>query len=94
MRASKALKDYQAKWLEKTVRYLNRDMVVVGVGDDGAQCEYDYRRRYKPNGTLILRDPDGAERRVHEFDLHNATPGVTEVRRSAEGIVETIPGEL
>lgn len=73
-RESKQLKKYREKWVGKAVAYRDEPMKVVGVGDDGAQCDYDQRRKYKPTGTLFLRDRYGAEHSAPEkwVSLHNA----------------------
>ncbi len=33
--------------------------MVEGVGDDGARCDYDRRRRAKPTGMLFVRRENG-----------------------------------
>lgn len=65
-RESKQLKKYREKWVGKAVAYRDEPMEVVGVGDDGAQCDYDQRRKYKPTGTLFVRDRYGAEHSAPE----------------------------
>lgn len=53
-RESRELVRFRDKWIGKLVRFKTRIGLVVGVGDDGSQCDGDYRRRYKPTGMLIV----------------------------------------
>jgi len=68
-RFSKELIEYQQKWMGRRVVYQGTQMQVVGVGDDGAQCDYDQRRKFKPNGVLFLRGDDGLELMASEHSV-------------------------
>jgi len=42
-------------WQGKLVKFGEQTGMVLGVCDDGARCDYDARRRFKPTGALIVR---------------------------------------
>lgn len=69
-RESRALAIFRNKWVGKRILCRGvpsimgdgpRDVVgtVDGVCDDGARCDGDHRRRYKPTGQLIVISDTG-----------------------------------
>lgn len=66
------LTKFRREWVGKRVSYVVENFlcvpgpkkfdaagVVEGVGDDGARCDHDGRRRWKPTGMLFVRRDSG-----------------------------------
>jgi hypothetical protein len=61
MRFSKQYYKFQSFWVGRKVKYnLDRIGLVVGICDDGGQCDFDGRRSAKPTGVLIIKCCNGA----------------------------------
>ena len=62
---SVALRKFRKEWVGKTVLKDGFTGVVVGVCDDGSQCDFDRRRKFKPTGELIVRLKSGVTHYWH-----------------------------
>lgn len=59
---SNALMNEWGRWFTQRVMLRtppNKIGIVAGVCDDGAQCDHDARRKWKPTGELIIQWEDG-----------------------------------
>ena len=56
---SREMVTFRATWVGKTVRHCGAIARVYGVCDDGARCDHDARRKFRPTGELIVIGDDG-----------------------------------